>query len=225
MLVLQQLVSWLAPASCLRCGAEGVAACLACLDSIPYSKRPTCFSCNALTVDGRACLRCRRRTDLSGVSVASHYDNLVKDLIGRLKFNGDQSVANLLAKMVSPLPRLRSAGEFDLVTWVPAAPARLRQRGFHPAELIAEAVALDLGVPYRPLLGRLGNQRQVGQNRQDRLTSAKGQYYLVKAKTLPSANVLLIDDVLTTGATMTECAAVLKAGGAKRIWGAVVAKH
>lgn len=229
MLLIKNLVSWLAPANCLRCGAEGEAICAVCLPHIPHRKTPTCFSCNALTIDGSACPRCRRRTRLSGVSVASHYDGLVKDLVIKLKFNGDQSVANLLAKLVTPLPRLCSAGDFDLVTWVPPAPKRYRQRGFHPAELIAKSVAKDLRVPYQPLLGRLGNQRQVGHNRQDRLEQIRGSFYLRKATKsifgLVGMRILVVDDVLTTGATLSECAAVLKSAGAKQVWGAVVAKH
>lgn len=222
-MILKSLIETLAPAECWLCGREGNLLCDGCLPAVIVTKRPTCFRCNRLSDGGKTCRSCRSSSALSGVMVASHYDGRVVELIQALKYRHARSASELAARLITPL--LLEQKQFDLITSVPAAPTRYRQRGFNQSELIAKSVAAELALPYRSLLGRIGNFDQVGHSKQQRLKQADGAYYLTKNIDLSGQRILIIDDVLTTGATLNECAKCLKQAGAQAVWGAVVAKH
>lgn len=221
-MLLQKLVELIAPHECLVCGHEGSLVCRQCLPEIVITKQPTCWRCNRLSPGGRTCKSCRPSSALAGVSVVSHYEEYVKALIHALKYQQAAASADLAAELMIPL--LQST-EFDLVTSVPAAPKRFRARGFNQSELIARGLARKLQLPYATLLGRSSSVRQVGMDRRHRFEQIKGAFYPIRTTRSQSARILLIDDVLTTGATLNQCAKVLKANGAKRVWGAVLAKH
>jgi len=219
-MILQRIVELVAPASCLRCGTEGAALCEACRAAPEFRASPKCFRCLRPALNGRTCAECRELTALAGVAVAAHYDGAVKELILELKFHRLQSAAGAAAGLVGgALP----AAEFDLVTAVPVSAGRYRERGYNQSRLIAVRVAGQLGVPYRELLGREGSAHQLGVDRRTRLQQVAGAFYSLRA--LAGERILIVDDVITTGATLSECAGVLRAGGGGEIWGAVVARH
>jgi competence protein ComFC len=159
---------------------------------------------------------------IRGVSVSSYYDGPIKELILRLKFSRNRSAADVAAELI--LLRIeRPDMIFDIVTSVPISAARYRERGYNQSELIARRVAYKLGLPYQPLLGRRNGEHQLGKDRKTRIEQVKNVFY--SQKSCAGLRVLLIDDVVTTGATLDACARSLKGGGAKNVWGAVVAKH
>ncbi|HSX41089.1 MAG TPA: phosphoribosyltransferase family protein [Candidatus Saccharimonadales bacterium] len=217
--MLASLVNLIAPLECLICGNEGDVICATCLPRAVAVKTPTCYRCNRLSSDGRTCNSCRSSSKLSGVLVASHYEGPVKQAITKLKYENLRAAAGSLAKLVTPL----LSGEYDVITSVPPATNRLRQRGFDHGALIARAVAAASQIPYRPLLRRAANIQQVGKSREQRLAQARGVF--TYRKPLNDQRVLIIDDVVTTGATLAACTSELKAAGAKSVWAAVAAKH
>ena len=103
---------------------------------------------------------------------------------------------------------------------VPAAPARYRTRGFDSAEAIAAALARRLGVEARACLCRDDGARQVGRDRAARLERRAG----IRASAQPPLQVVLVDDVATTGATLAESVAALRAAGSQAVWAAVVCR-
>jgi len=128
-----------------------------------------------------------------------------------LKFRRLLPVADLMADRIqwlAPAHMLSGA-----VVPVPPAPSRLRRRGFDPAGELAAALAERLDTPLEPCLVRRGGRRQVGRRRAERL----GQPPRIQASSAAPRSVLLIDDVLTTGATMSACAQALRAAGAARV--------
>ena len=217
----ERLIRLIAPANCLGCGREGDYLCADCTRTV-VRKRPTCHRCNRLELGGRTCASCRHHTKLSGVIVAAHYEGAVKDLITTLKYQNAAAAAERLAGLVAPLV---PAAKFDVVTWIPGVPSRYRRRGYHQAELIARQVARRIGLPATPLLGRLQTGSQVGLSRAERLRQVKGTFVARGSRSIVGQRVLVVDDVLTTGATLSEAASVLKSAGAKSIWSAVAAKH
>ncbi|MBW3538163.1 hypothetical protein KY386_01560 [Candidatus Parcubacteria bacterium] len=222
MKLIQQLIEFVAPLECLGCGREGGLVCRACLPGIIITKRPTCYRCNRLSPGGRTCLSCRPSTKLSGVTVASHYEGAVKALIGALKYQRAASAAGLAAALITPL--LKDLA-IDVVTSTPASAGRYRQRGYNQAQLVAKAVAKSLNLPYADLLIRTGNAHQVGTSRQQRLKQVQGAFEPRRPYLIQDTRILLVDDVVTTGATMAECAKALKGAGAKHVWGTAIAKH
>jgi predicted amidophosphoribosyltransferase len=143
-------------------------------------------------------------------SSASH-DGVARDLVAALKFRRLLPVADLMADRIhwlAPAHMLSGA-----VVAVPPAPARLRNRGFDPAGELAGALAERLDTPLERCLYRRGNGRQVGRRRAERV----GHPPRVHVQGRAPRSVLLVDDVLTTGATLSACAKALRAAGAARV--------
>jgi predicted amidophosphoribosyltransferase len=185
---------------------------------------PLCAACGRpCRAEAVVCTRCSRRLaaaePLAGAgppgldrvwSSASH-EGVARDLITALKFRRLLPVASLMAERIewlAPAHMLSGA-----VVPVPAARPRLRRRGFDPAGELAGALAERLGSPLEPCLARSGTGRQVGRGRAERL----GHPPLIRAVAAAPRSVLLGDDVLTTGATLSACASALRQAGAARV--------
>ena len=139
------------------------------------------------------------------------HGGVARQLVGALKFRRLLPVAGLMAEriaLLAPPPLLAAT-----VVPVPPAPLRLLSRGFDPAGELAAALAARTGAPLRDCLRRRGGGRQVGRRRAQRL----GAPPRIDAAEPAPARALLVDDVITTGATLSACAAVLRAAGATSV--------
>jgi ComF family protein len=103
------------------------------------------------------------------------------------------------------------------IVHVPTATARIRQRGYDQAELIAKNLARTRKLKYSPVLARLGQTRQVGAKRSSRLKQMQNAFYARKPQLIKGSHIILVDDVTTTGATLEAAARVLKLAGAKTV--------
>jgi ComF family protein len=220
-MLIRRFVELLTPMQCLSCGADAAVLCTTCLADFGSGKAQVCYRCGVTSVTGRTCERCLPNTALTGVVVGAHYGKAIKELILQLKFHRLRAAAEVAAELV--LAALPEDVMVDVVTAVPVAPARYRERGYNQSELLARAVAAELRRPYAPLLGRTSSAHQLGQDRVVRLEQVRGTFYA--RRQLDGARVLVVDDVVTTGATLGECAKVLRVAGAGEVWGAAVARH
>ncbi len=175
----------------------------------------TCAGCNQ--PGDTLCRRCRFSlvttspvvTD-GGVRAALPFDGVARQAVLALKYRNRRGVARQLAAiMVKRLFSGRHASRPDLVTWAPTTAAHAGERGFDQAELLARAVARELGVPCRRLLYRAHGSGQTGRSREERL---RGPAFRARPPRRP-VRVLLVDDVVTTGATLEAAAASLHAAG------------
>ena len=139
------------------------------------------------------------------------HDGVARSLVGALKFRRLLPVAEVMADRIHWLAPGHLLG--GAVVPVPAAPPRLRRRGFDPAAELAGALATRLGGEPVSCLARRGSGHQVGRRRAERI----GHPPRIEAVAEAPRSVLLVDDVLTTGATLTACAMALRGAGAKRI--------
>lgn len=212
---LQKALNILAPYTCVNCGAEGDYVCDTCLPEVIDSTMvpSRCFLCKKQTDNSETCRTCRKQTPLQHVWVGTVNKGIAKQMVYQTKFGPDRTVGYQLADW---LHETMSVIEADVVTWVPTAPQRVRQRAFDHAQVISRTFAQKRALPHGRLLVRSGSQRQVGAARDKRKTQVVGSY-LPATDEIRGLRVLLIDDVITTGASMTEAARVLRRAGARSV--------
>ncbi len=220
-MLVQKLIELLAPAYCVGCTKEGDWLCRNCQTASVIVPAPACYRCEKLTLNGDTCTGCREVGGLTRVTSAAVYGGPVKELIRVLKFKRGRSAAGVAARLI--LQHLPAVADFDLVTAVPISPSRYRERGYNQSELIAKIIASQVGVPYRSALMRSTSVHQIGRSRSERLAAIRGSFQAIRP--VDGRRILVIDDVLTTGATLAECAAVLSAAGASSVQGATVARR
>ncbi len=218
--VLADLIALAVPPSCAACRAPGRRAdavlCGACRRALPWLTRTPCCARCALPLPhaGRRCPARDAPFDLAWSAVA--YEGVARDVMHALKFRSARPLAVVMAAQIcaNAPPELFAAGA--ALVPVPAHPGRRRRRGFDPAELLARALARRSGLPLAAALRRDADSgaRQLGASRELRRTP--GRLGISARGPAPRA-VLLIDDVHTTGATLSGCSQALREAGAQRV--------
>ena len=222
MTIMERIVSVFTPYNCIICGYEGLIVCEACLPAICPAVPSRCYICHASTIDFAVCAKCRPSSKLRRVYVRSELSGTPKQLVHGLKYSNVQSVAVIMANfMTQILPESSSS----LIVPVPTATSRLRRRGYDHTELIAASISRVIGVVKVPALVRLSQTSQVGSRRSLRVSQLKDAYRIARTGSLVDAHVLLIDDVITTGATLESSAACLKDEGVKTVDAIVFAQR
>ena len=156
------------------------------------------------------------------------YKDSLRDLIRHLKYQKQRSnlpyIASFLQAAAGEAQVKELLSGMDMAIAVPLYPAKEKQRGFNQAELIFGDFLTSQHIPMRRLLKRTRATRPMYElSEQERTENLKNAFAVTEAKALEGKNILLVDDILTTGATMAECARVLKAAGAKSVRGLVLA--
>jgi ComF family protein len=142
-----------------------------------------------------------------------------------MKFNHKRSYARSFGTILADaLPYLP---EDTIVVPVPTARARIRRRGFDQAVLIARSIAKSRNLQMEQVIIRVSQEDQIGKRRSERMKQMEGSFRVIKGKQnlIKEKSILLIDDVITTGATIEAAAALLRKNGAKHIDAAVIARH
>ncbi len=198
---------------------------------------PKCVFCGRLLHSGETdlCGKCRHSLPTFDGSVKRGkfyrqcwpvytYEGAVVESIHRFKFSGMQQYAAAYGRLIAAM-LLRCRVEFDVLTWVPISAKRRRRRGYDQSRLIAKTVAGELKVPcVRTLEKYRDNKPQSRQkNAARRETNVLNAYRSVHPENFAGKRVLLIDDIITTGATLTECSKILKIAGAGEVECAVLA--
>lgn len=212
------------PHKCV-CGKWGMLLCDECRKEIRVDKTGLCPVCKRISEFGRTCPACRHRSNLTGVMILGAHKGVLKDLIWKYKYR-------FIVDISKPLSGLIQArfGDFlrekrFLVTYAPISHERLNYRGFNQAEVLAENVANGLILNSENLLYKENNViTQVGHTRRERLANIKGKIKYIGPTNIPNKKVLIIDDVYTTGATLEECAKVLRQAGFREVWGLVLSR-
>jgi len=231
----QALTSLFYPATCVVC-SENVERseylCADCQRRAPRIVAPFCAQCSepfpgAIT-QTFSCANCEHRVLHFDCAVAAYRSRgLVRKLVHQFKYAKQRHLRYPLAAWLGETlrdPRLRGRA-FDAIVPVPLHPARERERGFNQAALLAELLAASTAVPLRPVLERTRyTTTQTAYDRAERMENLHGAFRLRKNRDVRDLRVLLIDDVLTTGSTLSECARVLKRAGAISVHAATAAR-
>jgi ComF family protein len=223
------------PAACVVCAGEVEPReylCASCQSKAPRITAPFCAKCSepfsgAIT-QTFSCANCAHRVLHFDSAVAAYRSRgLVRQLVHDFKYTRLRHLRHPLARWLGETmsdPRLCGA-RFDLIVPVPLHPARERERGFNQATLLAELLARQIAVPLRGVLERIRyTTTQTAYNRAERMENLHDAFRLRKKANVRELRVLLIDDVLTTGSTLSECARVLKEAGAISVHAATAAR-
>jgi competence protein ComFC len=232
---LRALVSLFYPPLCVICSANVGTKdylCADCAEKVPRIKPPFCDKCSEQftgAITGIfSCANCAHRRLYFDAAVSSYRSRgIVRKLVHQFKYGRQFHLRHPLAEWLSETlsdPRLRDR-RFDVIVPVPLHPARERERGFNQAQLLAELLADKISVPIRPALERIRyTTTQTAFDRAERMENLRDAFRLRKKMHVQDLRVLLIDDVLTTGSTLSECARVLKRCGAVSVHAATAAR-
>lgn len=183
----------------------------------PATGAGRCSHCRALWDGDDNCPRCFNLQALSGVVAACEMDGVARTAVHALKYRFVRAIAPALSAQVVAAC---SGITFDVVFPVPLHRSRLKERGFNQASLLVQAA----GWPTEPGLARVRRtDRQVGMHERQRRANVAGAFRYT-GRDLTGLRVALVDDVITTGSTMQECAVVLREAGAREVWGVAFAR-
>jgi ComF family protein len=213
-----RFVELLFPPKCIGCQMRGTALCAQCRLELPYLPEGVCARCAALRSARGACTACRRLSPALGtIRAACAYEGAARTAVLTLKFRSGRYLAPLMGDFLRAEVARRPLTA-EVVVPVPIAPDRLRQRGFNQAALLAREVAAAVGgVVVEDALARTERPAQQTLAATERLRNLSGALTCAGTRAICDRRVLLVDDVVTTGATLSACAEVLRHAGARRI--------
>lgn len=162
---------------------------------------------------------------LDSYAAVWYYEGNVRKSLLRFKFHGARNLAQGYGRMLAMTVAREYPGGFDVLTWIPVSPMRRFRRGYDQVELIARAVGKELGMKPVSLLRKVRhNPAQSGlQDAEARRKNVQGVYRTRSGADIAGQRILLLDDILTTGATAGEAARVLREAGAKEVHCAAMA--
>lgn len=209
--MIRHLMEWLYPRKCVLCRSL-----------LSKSETDLCTKCR---LDQPEYPYGRKKTPyIADLTAVWRYTGDVRKSLHRYKFGSARHYAAVYGRLLA-MRILRDLPEADIITWVPVSRKRLRQRGYDQVRLLAEAVSPALGIPAEPLLNKFrDNQPNSGlRTPEERRANVLGVYKAVGQERFRGKRVLLLDDIITTGATASECARVLLTAGAEEVIFAAIA--
>jgi ComF family protein len=222
------------PKKCVGCNREGSYFCAGCIKEIGQ-KDLICPRCRRSAFGGLTHPICSRWYGLDGLWTFGAFHGSLRRAIQKLKYRYITEQAEILTDLVvdylvrsQPIfleQIIKSRGKDWAVTFVPLHWQRQNMRGFNQAELLAKKLSSKLGIPCLTLLKRTRNTHtQTSYDAQTRRTNIKNAFEIISSFQPLSSNLLLIDDVWTTGSTLQECCYVLKKNGIKKVWAVTIAR-
>lgn len=212
------------PKHCFGCGKFGSYLCMACNQArVHYVKRHKCHICKKKVVkDDLVHNYCKNKSYLAGVIVVANYSDLMKKLVRELKYNYITQLASDLRNLIraSPAWDILDNLAVEVVFPVPLHKKRRKERGFNQAELLVSLLGYKQGLGLKRIAY---TNSQAKLNKRKRLSNLKNAFAYT-GESLLGKRVLVVDDVMTTGATLEHCAQTLLAAGAKEIYGLVLAR-
>jgi ComF family protein len=224
--MLDRLLGVLFPSRCLDCGRRGVELCDGCRPGLPWLTSEVCPICSTPSRLSRICQPCRASPSiLDGSRAACRFEGPVRRAIHDLKYRGVRTRAALLAELLAEALDRRPLA-IDVLIPVPLAPRRQRERGFNQSELIAIGLGARLAVPAATtsLVRLRETPQQARLSAVERRENVDGAFGCPESDAVVGRRIGLVDDVMTTGATLASCAEPLKLAGAARVYGVVVAR-
>ena len=218
------LLDLIFPKRCVSCGAFGKYICNKCFAKIEFVEKPICPICQRQAIGGKTHPRCTGKFRLDGLVVACKYKGPIKLAIRKVKYKWVYDIEKVLVNLLASQIWKFDLPQDSILIPIPLSKKRKNWRGFNQAEILAKTLSKKFNVSYSASLIRMIDTRtQVGLTKEERRENVKGAFAGRKAQGKRDKNIILVDDVYTSGATMMEAAKVLKNGGAGNVWAMTVA--
>lgn len=219
--------SLLLPTYCILCGKYGDLICQSCIKyRLNVNFRNVCHVCGNSTYLNNIHFECEDKTNLDNLIFFCDYNESVKKIVEDMKYKEFFAIADYLSKcLANQIKALRLINNLNsyVVTYVPSFWHKKFVRGFNQSEIMSKALSRTLNLEWEELLIKYKpTHKQAGSSRVDRALNLKSTFKLNGL--LEFKKIIIVDDVHTTGATLNECAKVLKAAGAKEVIGVCFAK-
>ncbi|MCL5784452.1 MAG: ComF family protein [Patescibacteria group bacterium] len=227
-----KLLDLIFPKFCVGCHKWGTYLCSSCINHITQNEL-ICPICTRPAIGGAVHPLCKRKCGLDGLWSLGSYRGVMQKAIKKLKYRFVTDLAEVLTNlMIEYWARYeaqfleeikKDRGEGWVIVPVPLHPKRQKYRGFNQSALLGQLLSKKLGLGYQDVLKRLRYTKPQAQlSGAERRKNLKNVFALANSSL--SSNILLIDDVWTTGSTLKECCYVLKRGGAKKVWAITLAR-
>lgn len=202
---------------------------------------PRCIFCRKILERSDICIECEKNLPYTkGDSIVQkfpfidkcvtplYYTGTVREAIIRYKFNGKEYYSDRFSQIMADcVENNLDCGDISVISWVPLSKLRQHKRGYNQAKLLAEGIAKSVDLPLAPCLVKTRNNPAQSKTKSaaERSRNVVGVYRLKDKVDVKGKNILLIDDVVTTGSTLSECARILRKAGANKVYCATIARH
>jgi len=217
----------ISPSRCFNCKSivpfEDSYFCKKCRNLIKLIDEK-CERCSGIISDGK-CILCSEREFYieKNISIVE-YTGVVKDMVHSIKFENYRKLLDVVYPMMIEKASAFNH-RFDLITYIPMSRDKEWKRGFNQSRLIAEKIAKKMKIPLKNILKetkKSESQRDLGYR--DRFINVIGRYTTKKRQDIENLDILIIDDIFTTGSTLNECARILKESGANKVFSLTFAR-
>lgn len=226
----QFILDLLFPKICASCRKEGDFLCSFC-EKLLLSHTPSCLVCNKRSPSGTMCAPCRKKTGIARFFAPFSYQHpVIRELIRLYKYESVKEIGRILSTfLIKTLFAAKFKVRRDMVIIpIPLHPRRKRSRGFNQSELLANflGAAFRIPVAFDSLRRTKNTPPQVSlENDEKRRENITNAFSVIDAQAIAKKTILLVDDVVTSGATLSEAARVLHEAGARSIYGIAVARR
>lgn len=212
------ILDLLFPKRCVACKKIGSYLCGDCFAKLKPVETPLCVMCDRPAIGGGTHPICKTRYSPDGISAAYQFTKQIKALVHTLKYRGVYDLTTLCSALVAPCLVDGLVKRQPVIVPVPLHASRLLERGFNQTELLARQLALQNNLPVRTDLVKrtINTPTQTKLNRSSRQENLKNAFAVVGD--VRGMSILLVDDMVTTGATVRACTNALKRAGAKWVW-------
>lgn len=229
-----KILDFLFPKRCVGCGQCGSYFCPKCVQNITQGEL-VCPICERTSIGGQVHPLCKKRYGLDGLWSLGVYQDPLKKAIQKLKYKFVSELAQVLVNLTVEYWAKHTPQFFDdlkkdqgkgwVVVPVPLHQRRQNWRGFNQSALLGKLLASKLGLEYQETLKRVRYTKpQVSLKSWERKKNIKNAFIINSQLSIIHSNILLVDDVWTTGSTVKECCWVLKRSGAKKVWAITLAR-
>lgn len=224
--IIDKIIESVFPRRCPVCGEivkeKGHLICMNCIKKLPFVKSPYCIRCGKemISEDDAYCDDCKSEREFTAGRALCNYTDDLAHIILKIKYGNKREYIEGFAKLLAlRYKKFLDVANIDCIMPVPLHKSRQRQRGFNQSEILAGCLSKYLGIPvYTKCLYRIKKTKdQKGLSRTERLHNLDNAF-VVKEFPKKVKNVLIVDDVYTTGTTIEKCAKILKDAGANEIY-------